>query len=404
MPHPDWRAPLALLRAQLAPVTTDQVKLADYLGVHLPRRMPTALAAAVLRDALGPTIGAPPRPPSPDQLEYLHDLTAWATRADLAPSTHAVASALLTLRITRRAMECLQALHPRTGDLVTEWRRSDLRPDQEMDPQRFRLIASISDDGTVHFQGGAGRRAGVHRIELIYRADDQSAEAIRARGIAENDARRHSEASRRSEALNSVKVGRLTRWSVPERTIHQRDVDELRGVIETADTEQPIQLYLQDHPYLLAAVLTGGHGRWVRPQTRLGSRYVADFFVADADSIGIRWTLIELESPRVRALSAKGEWLEEARHAQYQIKSWRHYIAENLDAARKDPQDEGLGLVDIDAGVPGLILISRRSIVAADPAWMRRELLLDSGVTMHTYDWLLDRLESRARGRPSPFR
>jgi hypothetical protein len=33
------------------------------------------------------------------------------------------------------------------------------------------------------------------------------------------------------------------------------------------------------------------------------------------------------------------------------------------NTARKDPQDEGLGLVDIDPGVHGLILISRRSII-----------------------------------------
>jgi len=403
MPHPDWRGPVAWLRAQLAPLTAAQLELAAQRGVQVHRTTPGLVAAAVLRDALGPIIGVPSRPPSPDQLEYLNDLTAWSKRADPPPSTHAVASALLSLRVARRALEYLQQLRLATGDVVMEWRRSDLRPDQELDPQRLRLVASIANDGTVYFQGGAGRRAAIHRLDLIYRADDQSADAERARGIAANEARRHGEATRSTDALNVVKVSRLDRWRVAERPIHQRDVDELRGVIETADTEQPIQMYLQDHPLLLASVLSGGHGRWVCPQTRLGSRYVADFFAADADSIGIRWTLIELESPRVRALSAKGEWLEEARHAQHQIKSWRHYIGENLDAVRKDPQDEGLGLVDIDAGVPGLILISRRSIVAADPAWVRRTLLLDSGISMHTYDWLLDRLESKSRGRPSPF-
>ncbi len=92
--------------------------------------------------------------------------------------------------------------------------------------------------------------------------------------------------------------------------------------------------------------------------------------------------------------------LAAATGAQHEL---RHYIAENLDAARKDPQDEGLGLVDIDPGVPGLILISRRSIIGGDHAWVRRGLRLDSGIAMHTYDWLLDRIEDASRGRRVPF-
>ena len=304
---------------------------------------------------------------------------------------------------TRRALEWLEALQLRAGDVVVEWRRSDLRNDDELDPKRLRLVASITADGTVYFQGGGGHRARVDRLELVHRADEDSDDAQKARGHAEAEARHHADVIRRSDALNSVKVSRLRRWSVAERPILPHDVDEFRGVIETAGDEKPIQLYLQDHPYLLTGVLAGGHGRWLRPQTRFGGRYVADFLIAEADSIGIRWTLIELESPRVRPMSVDGEWLKEARHAQHQVQSWRHYITENLDAARKDPQDEGLGLVDIDPGVPGLILISRRSITGGDHAWVRRGLRLDSGIAMHTYDWLLDRIEDASRGRRAPF-
>jgi hypothetical protein len=122
--------------------------------------------------------------------------------------------------------------------------------------------------------------------------------------------------------------------------------------------------------------------------------------MADADSSGIRWLLIELESPRVRAVKRDGEWAKEARHAQHQIRQWRHYISENPDAARKAPEDEGLGLVDIEAGVPALVLISRRDLVANDPVWMRRDLRLNSGVEMHTYDWLIERVERVAGLRP----
>ncbi|MBV9144186.1 MAG: DUF4263 domain-containing protein [Pseudonocardiales bacterium] len=272
-----------------------------------------------------------------------------------------------------------------------------------MDQQRLRLVASISDEGVVYFQGGGGRRADVHRLELLYRAEDESPEARKARYHAQAEARRHAEALRPGKALNAVKVDRLRQWEVKKRTIHSRDVDELRGVIETARDEKPIQFYLQEHPHIFTGVLSGGHGCWVRPQTRFGRHYVADFLIADADSTGIRWTLIELESPRVCPFLKSGEWSKEARHAKYQIESWRHYLRENLDAARKDSRDEGLGLVDIHPGAPGLILISRRSLVAEGQAWSRRDLRLNSGISMQTYDWLLNRVESASEGRPPLF-
>lgn len=171
-------------------------------------------------------------------------------------------------------------------------------------------------------------------------------------------------------------------------------------MIETAADEAPIQKFLAARPYLLTPLLSASHGKWVRPQVRFGARYVADFLIADSDSTGIRWRLIELESPRVRVLGRSGQWLKEARKAQDQIRTWRHYIRENLDAVRKPPSEEGLGLVDIEAGSPALILISRRSIVAKDPAWPRRELS-ESGVEMHTYDWLMERIEGAAVMRRS---
>lgn len=238
---------------------------------------------------------------------------------------------------------------------------------------------------------------------MLYRAEDESPKAREARHHAQAEARRHAEALRPEKALNAVKVNRLRQWEVKKRTIYSRDVDELRGVIETAKDERPIQLHLQGHPHIFTAILNGGHGYWVRPQARFGHRYVADFLIADADSTGIRWTLIELESPRVCPFLKSGEWSKEARRAEYQIESWRHYLRENLDAARKDSRDEGLGLVDIDPGVPGLILISRRSLVAEDQAWRRRDLRLNSGISMQTYDWLLDQIESASEGRPPPF-
>jgi hypothetical protein len=392
--HDNWRAPASLLRAQMAGATKEQLDLARHLKLTtITKQTPALLAAGLLRDALGQMIGQPPREPSSEQLEYLNDLDFYACDTE-SPSTHATASASLKLREIKQALDALEAIKPAAGDIVEFTSRYMHRG--QRDPHSRRLIKSIGDDGTVYFQGGGGQRSVPHRIQIVYRADDDSTAAQKARLQAEAEAKMRATGYRDSQALSIAKMNLLARWEVPERPITVRDVDVFRGVIDAARDERPVQLYLQDQPYLLTEILTGGHGRWLRAQTRFGSRYVADFLIADADSTGIRWRLIELESPSVRPFTAEGEWRREARHAQHQIKSWRHYLRENLDSARKNPEDEGLGLVDIEAGSPALILISRRSLVSGDLAWMRRELALDSGIEMHTYDWLLERLERKS--------
>jgi hypothetical protein len=78
-----------------------------------------------------------------------------------------------------------------------------------------------------------------------------------------------------------------------------------------------------------------------------------------AKTVGIQWTLVEIESPRAAMFTAAEEWADKARHAIRQIKSWRQLLSENIDYARKPPPD-GLGLVDIEPRPAGLILVGRR--------------------------------------------
>jgi hypothetical protein len=396
----DWRQPAAALRARLRPVYPEQRALAAKVELRLGSRTPALVAAAELSDHLGALIGHPVASPTIEQDEYLADLRAWSKSGERTPATRATAGAWIKVLASRRALEALKTLKPTVNDIVVEWRYNDRRRSPaELPPERRRIVASVGVDGTVYFRGGRGRRAPAHRIDVLYRADDHSSDAEDARTLAAREATARSRGVAGSETLSFVKVTQLRRWHVPDRSLTTHDVDRLRGVVDTAEDEKPIQLFLQDHPHLLAALLSGAQGRWVRPQVKFGARYVADFLIADADSGGIGWLMIELESPRVRALKRDGEWAKEARHAIHQIQQWRHYISEHPDACRKSPEeDDGLGLVDIEAGVPALILISRRDAIAGDPAWMRRTLRLNSGVTMHTYDWLIEQVERVAGG------
>jgi len=64
----------------------------------------------------------------------------------------------------------------------------------------------------------------VYHLDRIYRADDNSDEAIKARDqVAAED--RHAGIVRDTTGLTTVKVNRLQRWSVAERPVLAHEVD-----------------------------------------------------------------------------------------------------------------------------------------------------------------------------------
>ena len=194
----------------------------------------------------------------------------------------------------------------------------------------------------------------------------------------------------------------LQPWYVDEYwRLSSKDVFALRAVIDEADDERPIQRHLAENPRLLANTLSGGHGRWVRPQVRLGAQYVADFCIADGDSSGLAWQLIELESPTKRMFKADGEMADRARHGVHQIQSWRQWLSENLDYARKE-SPAGCGLPDIRPRPWGVVLIDRRANLRDGATWQRKQIFEDQLISLHTYDWLLDLLWARSLNQPLP--
>lgn len=396
MAAPDWRGPVKSLQDRLTGATPAQRQLAEKLGVELKARTPRLIADAILRDRFAEELEQPVRPVSEAQLEFLADLEYWSKRGDPKPSTYAVAYALIEILDARRSIEHLRVLKPSAGDVVYLPNSRERRgPGESIASDRLRLVSSIGDDGTVYFTGGGGAQAPIRAIEILHPVAEDNEVAHEARRVAAGKAKRQSDGLRGAATMSAAKAQLLSPWYVPKKAVFARDVDALRGVIEAATDESPIQEFLQERPHLLTALLGGGHGRWLRSQVSFGGVYYGDFAIADADSTGIRWTLIELESPRVPIFGAKGQFLKEARKAQDQIATWRHYIAQNPDQARNSRKDGGLGLIDIEAGTPGLILISRRAIVAGNEHW-RRRLLESSAIQMHTYDWLLEQLEDRA--------
>lgn len=185
----------------------------------------------------------------------------------------------------------------------------------------------------------------------------------------------------------------LAVWEVnPRPELTKDEVRALREVIVTAEDERPIQAHLAANRRLFMPLLSGQQGRWVRPQVRLGDRFVADFMIADADSVGFHWQYVELESPRARMFKRNGELADKARHATHQIQEWRDYVDCNGDLARRPRSEGGLGLTEIRVRSWGLVLVGRSEGPAADPSRERRRLEEENRIRLRSYDWLLDQL------------
>ncbi len=173
------------------------------------------------------------------------------------------------------------------------------------------------------------------------------------------------------------------------------EIEEFAAILSTAESERPIQKFLEDHLHILIEHLGGGHGRWVIPQKQLGSEFVPDFVIGEASSIGHEWYLVELESPQSKMFTRTSHPTVELNHAISQIISWRSWLTANRDYASRPRRDHGLGLTDISPTPPGLILISRRGLDSPDTSTLRRQYTNDLHIAIHTYDFLLDSLVAK---------
>ncbi|MFX1736897.1 DUF4263 domain-containing protein [Paraburkholderia sp. A1RI_3L] len=192
---------------------------------------------------------------------------------------------------------------------------------------------------------------------------------------------------RRRDPLNDY----FSNWDCVARS----DIDALRGMLDSAKREEHVQQFLQDNPKFLIQHLGGGHGRWIIPKQRLGSEHVTDFMIGEADSMGFRWTAVELESPLSKMFTKAGDPSAALNHAIRQIRDWRIWLSLNQNYAARLRSEAGLGLTDIDAEVPGLILMGRRATEMADTRRMRRQISREANIEIHTFDFLIDALTGR---------
>lgn len=390
MSESKWQVVVEGLERKCSAPTKEQVAVALAQGVTLGPATPVPVAAAELRIVLRvPLELALAQDFGDAEYETLLDL---ATRTNLTvPDMDALGyrellNAWLRVARNRESTAALRYLQPAVDDVVVARHR-------RMGPDLIGKIASISANGRLNFRGGHGLGTAPHRVTRITRPSEVDyPEMLRLAN--EYAASVHSSPHRVTQADKA----QMDRWRV-KFPAPAAAVEALRDALETADDEAAMQKVLEKHPALLAGVVPGNHGTWVRPEVQFGNHYRADFLIAGETSLGLRWLLVELETPVSRLTNPGNRRATTTlRHAVDQIEDWRQWLSSNLHYARSARNNNGLGLPGITAEAPGLIIMARED--ADDVAAEIRELhQRRSRIEIRTYDWLMRLNES-----PHPLR
>lgn len=385
-PYERWQDAAAALRDHLKPATDLQRELGQISGTSIGKKTPSLVAAELLKAALiEPLCLESCRPASDYQYEYLVDL---ANECDLKtparPQFYEVGDAWIRWFLGKKTLIHLRRVQPSPGDIVKVAGKN----------VSASLVSSISRNGRVNLRGLDGG-AYPHRLEVLARASATDTASIDLREIVN---RRLREEARISPDFAERHTSHLEPYLV-KTECSENSVQDLIYAIEMSTDEKGPQKVIEEHPALLATLVSASLGAWVMPQKKLGAEFVTDFMLAYRDSAGMHWIAVELESPAVDPLLQSGRPGEKLRIAQQQIHSWRDWLESNLDYARRAPSASGLGLTHVRSRIPGLIIIGRQSRRADYSAVVNR-FKSENDIELHSYDWLVrEALTLRGMGR-----
>lgn len=182
---------------------------------------------------------------------------------------------------------------------------------------------------------------------------------------------------------------------IPYRKCTTDLVDEFRDVLEKAEDEKPLQQFFERNPAILLLGIVAAHRSWVFPRASLpkpeGGSWIPDFMICDWGSLGPRWTIVELESPRRSALTRSGSVSAICRHAMEQIEDYRRHLKKHAAHLRD-------GDLPIDGGkCPAWIVIGRRFDGRTELGVERLSNLRDYDIDVASYDRLVSECDSIVR-------
>jgi hypothetical protein len=383
MLHKAWRNAIVTMKELTGPLTDQQRALAKMAHVELPEALPLIVAGARLQTALARSLGLGQLLPATNtQLEILEEIGD-KNSLFCTPLNRLEAGAWITFFRLRSRQRALEDLKLESGDVVTL---------AVADDDCLYEVSSIDDSGRIYFKGGMGRGAWPDLLKMRARKSDDRQRARDARKTAANEAALRA----RTDLWSLAKQAELSEFKV-DGVLREDDVDRLRYAMDRAKDEKPIQALVESCPQLLTSLL-GGKARYCIPHVRLGAERVPDFLISDVNSLGVRWILVELETPCSDVtLKRKNELDQHARKGFSQIVEWREWLQNNLSYAREPKQSNGLGLPDIRGASEGLVIVGRRSRMPQNSAQVRNPIREQNNVRIVTYDWWLEQLEGVLR-------
>jgi hypothetical protein len=200
------------------------------------------------------------------------------------------------------------------------------------------------------------------------------------------------------DALNDNGYQKYCAWADGSSDATESSIKDYCALLGAAEDEKPVQKFLTDQPWMLAAE-EGSQCRWIIPQMSLSGKFFPDFLVGRLDSTGLNWTLVELQSPRARLFTKKDRPADQLREGIEQVQRWRRWLKNNRDMAIRPKAQDGLGLVTIGGDTYGLVIIGR----ASDRDEYNREhlsqLAWENRIKIRSYDWLAREARGRIEGR-----
>jgi hypothetical protein len=110
------------------------------------------------------------------------------------------------------------------------------------------------------------------------------------------------------------------------RHVTQDDIEGLWALLQGTKKERPMHQFLSERAHLVVNADFAYGCRWVKSNPRLGDEFSADFIIGRLESIGLRWTLIELQDPDTQLFLGNGKPGNELREGLHQIRQWRGWI------------------------------------------------------------------------------
>lgn len=169
----------------------------------------------------------------------------------------------------------------------------------------------------------------------------------------------------------------------------EEDIKTYIKLLDSNASEQRIHSFLASHSYFFNGLIRLGGASPLYSKVRLGSDYEIDFVWFDAGSLGLEWSLAEIEPPQFLLFNREGDPSARLTHAIGQIRNWQTWVDDHKEYAEK-----------LMPGIEhplGLLFMGRRSELSSMKAQKKlRQLAFDQRMFLriHTLDWFAQNAES----------